>query len=166
MNAPGLGNVLWESRLFWDGRAEGLEVQALEPIADPVELHLPLAEAVAKLQADERYPPRFEAAFGTDEVTAERIEFRQALLDGGDDLAGVVRRIGKHCLDLREGTCTVIGDDREDEIVAAGEVGVEGPSGESGRFADGLDGRPVDPLVSNDLAGPVEQARPRGLAPR
>ena len=72
-----LANLMWVSRLFWDGRVDGrqrgLETQALIPIEDPIEMHLPLPQAVARLQADARYVRHFEAAFGTPEVTDDRI---------------------------------------------------------------------------------------------
>lgn len=72
-NAMALGNVLWESRFFWNGREASLEAQALVPIQDTLELNLPLAEAVARLQADADYPTAFEAAFGSPQITAERM---------------------------------------------------------------------------------------------
>jgi cytochrome c peroxidase len=58
---------------FWDERAESLEEQALMPIVNPGEMGSTLPEVVAKLQGTAFYPALFQAAFGTAEITAERI---------------------------------------------------------------------------------------------
>lgn len=58
---------------FWDGRAATLEDQILMPIQDPVEMGLTLNELILKLSNTDYYPPLFEAAFGTPEVTADRV---------------------------------------------------------------------------------------------
>ena len=58
---------------FWDERAATLEDQTLMPIQDPVEMGLTLDEAVARVEAAPFYPPLFADAFGTPEVTPERI---------------------------------------------------------------------------------------------
>lgn len=74
-NAMSLVNVRYNvfNRFFSDERADGLEALALMPIADPFELgnSLPLLEQ--KIAATSFYPPLFEAAFGSAEVTRERI---------------------------------------------------------------------------------------------
>ena len=72
-NSMSLQNLLWSERFFWNGRATSLEDQALKPIEDPIELHLPLSEAVARLQADGAYEKMFKQAFGDKKVTADRI---------------------------------------------------------------------------------------------
>jgi cytochrome c peroxidase len=58
---------------FWDGRAGSLEDQALGPIANPVEMgssHQSMVETLAKVQG---YRPYFKEAFGSDEITKERV---------------------------------------------------------------------------------------------
>jgi cytochrome c peroxidase len=61
-------------RAFWDLRAASLEEQALMPIIDPLEMGLPdLDELEQKLAAIDYYPPLFEAAFGTTEITRDRV---------------------------------------------------------------------------------------------
>lgn len=66
-------NLLWNTRFFWDGRAGSLEEQALQPIADHIEMDLPLDEAVQRLNESESYRQQFMAAFETDEVTSDLI---------------------------------------------------------------------------------------------
>ncbi|NOX31936.1 MAG: cytochrome-c peroxidase [Actinobacteria bacterium] len=63
---------------FWDTRAPTLEDQVLEPIVDPLEMDMPLDEAVAVVGAQDYYPPLFEAAFGDESVSTERISLALA----------------------------------------------------------------------------------------
>ncbi len=49
---------------FWDGRAETLEQQVLEPIKNPLEMDLPWAQAIARLESDAQYPQLFDDVFG------------------------------------------------------------------------------------------------------
>jgi cytochrome c peroxidase len=65
MNAMALANLHWQTRFFWNGRAVTLEEQALIPIEDPVEMNLPIQEAIKRLQDDSAYPKLFSAAFGS-----------------------------------------------------------------------------------------------------
>jgi cytochrome c peroxidase len=58
---------------FWDERAESLEAQALIPIESPTEMGSTLAEVVAKLNQTAFYPVLFQAAFGSPDITPERI---------------------------------------------------------------------------------------------
>jgi cytochrome c peroxidase len=58
---------------FWDGRAGSLEDQALGPIANPIEMgstHASMIETLSKVPA---YGPYFKEAFGTPEITKERV---------------------------------------------------------------------------------------------
>jgi cytochrome c peroxidase len=64
-NAQGLVNLAFNLRFFWDGRAESLEEQALEPIPNPIEMHQRWPDAVAKLKNAKNYKNEFYAAFGT-----------------------------------------------------------------------------------------------------
>lgn len=72
-NSMSLTNLNWHQKFFWDGRAASLEEQALMPIQDPVEMGLTLAEAVNRVAGHPRYPSMFAAAFGSTEVTADKI---------------------------------------------------------------------------------------------
>ncbi|MBS1771748.1 MAG: c-type cytochrome [Bacteroidetes bacterium] len=62
-NAPSTMNVSSRDALFWDGRAKTLEEQALGPIANPVEMNLPVAEAVKRLNRSKKYRQLFFALF-------------------------------------------------------------------------------------------------------
>jgi cytochrome c peroxidase len=97
-----LFNLAWKSSFFWDGRAPSLRVQALMPIQDHAEMDETLERVMRKLsQAGEKvgrgagegvsvrrvsplpphspapplsdYPTLFTAAFGSPEITPEKI---------------------------------------------------------------------------------------------
>lgn len=65
-NAPSVANAAYFKMQFWDGRANSLEDQALQPLTNPVEMGLPDVDAaVAIVRADADYRERFQQAFGT-----------------------------------------------------------------------------------------------------
>jgi cytochrome c peroxidase len=72
-NAPALENLAWKSSFFWDGRAAKLREQVLQPIQNPIEMHDTLADVVAKISADNNYPRLFANAFGSPEITSDKI---------------------------------------------------------------------------------------------
>jgi cytochrome c peroxidase len=63
-NTPSVMNASGRTTLFWDGRAETLEDQAIFPIENPIEMALPIAEALARINADPVYAKQFELAYG------------------------------------------------------------------------------------------------------
>jgi len=63
-NAPSIVNAAWGKTFFWDGRADSLEEQAGKPIENPLEMDLPLADAVARVAADPSYAEGFQKAYG------------------------------------------------------------------------------------------------------
>ena len=67
-----LVNLGWQTHFFWDGRAGTLEEQILEPVPNPVEMHLEWPEAVSRLSADPLYPDMFYTAFGEEGITKEK----------------------------------------------------------------------------------------------
>lgn len=84
--APTLLNRAYGTAFFWDGRAKSLEEQALEPIANPVEMGSTVDEAVRRLTADPKYKEQFAAAFD-EGVTAANLgralaSFERVLLRG------------------------------------------------------------------------------------
>ena len=58
---------------FWDGRAGSLEDQALGPIANPIEMGNTHQTMIATLTKIPGYAPYFKEAFGTLEITKERV---------------------------------------------------------------------------------------------
>ncbi|MBL0937271.1 MAG: c-type cytochrome [Gemmatimonadaceae bacterium] len=74
-HSMGLANARFyaNGRFFWDERAVTLEAQVLQPIQDPTEMGLTLDDLVTKVSLTSHYPQLFEAAFGSREITTERI---------------------------------------------------------------------------------------------
>jgi cytochrome c peroxidase len=85
-NVPTLVNRAYGRTFFWDGRTTTLEDQVLRPIADSLEMGLPVDSAVARLNADESYVRAFADVFG-DSPAADRLaralaSFVRAILAG------------------------------------------------------------------------------------
>src|SRR5882724_106147 len=72
-NAMPLENLAWKSSFFWDGRAATLREQVLQPIQNPIEMHESLTSLVAKISADKDYPRLFQNAFGSPEISSDKI---------------------------------------------------------------------------------------------
>jgi len=72
-HAMPLLNLAWKHEFFWDGRAPSLRAQTLMPIQDHAEMDESLKNGAAKLAARTRYSAAFQAAFGSTEITPEKI---------------------------------------------------------------------------------------------
>lgn len=74
-NSMGLINARYyeNERFFWDERAPNLEEQVLMPIQDHVEMGMNLEDLEVKLAKLDYYPVLFRNAFGTENVTSDRI---------------------------------------------------------------------------------------------
>jgi cytochrome c peroxidase len=73
--------------LFWDGRAESLEAQALQPVTNRVEMGETWDHVVEKLSRHPDYPILFAAAFGDGEISSDRVakaiaQFERTLISG------------------------------------------------------------------------------------
>lgn len=62
-NTPSAMNLSAHDIFFHDGRAESLELQAAGPIENPVEMNLPISEAVKKLSANKNYLAAFKKLY-------------------------------------------------------------------------------------------------------
>jgi cytochrome c peroxidase len=85
--SPTILNSAWTELLFWDGRAESLEQQALGPIAAPGEMNQTLGAMVATVSAIPEYRPLFAKAFpgepiGTDTVAKAIATFERTIVSG------------------------------------------------------------------------------------
>ncbi len=105
-HSMGLSNAaLYErGRFFWDERAATLEDQVLGPIQDTVEMGSDLDQLRDELAATEFYPALFGEAFGSPEVTNDKI---------ADALAQFVRSMASY-------------QSKYDEARDRGEVGTPG----------------------------------------
>ena len=71
--AMALINLGWARDYFWDSRALTLEDQVREPVPNPIEMNESWENAVADISEMPEYAPMFEAAYGSAEVTEDRI---------------------------------------------------------------------------------------------
>ena len=53
--SPRIINRVYGKSFFWDGRAKSLEDQVAQPISNPLEMDLPVADAVARLSSSGEY---------------------------------------------------------------------------------------------------------------
>ena len=101
-NTPTVLNAAFQARLFWDGRAESLEAQAVGPLLNPIEMGMPSAEAVEeRVRSRPGYPAAFERAFGPGAaVTILRVAqaiaaFERTLITPDTPYDRFVREIGR-----------------------------------------------------------------------
>ena len=85
-SSPTVLNTAYQVFQFWDGRAGSLEQQAVGPIANPIEMNLPLETAVKKIGAIKGYQAQFQKVFGQP-VSADNIgkaiaAFERTVLSG------------------------------------------------------------------------------------
>lgn len=72
--AMAIFNMGWHrAGFFWDGRAPMLRDQALLPIQDPLEMNETLENVVNKLKGEQTYLDQFKRAFGSDEITSDKM---------------------------------------------------------------------------------------------
>ena len=88
-HSMGLQNARFyqRGRFFWDERAATLEAQVLAPIQDATEMGMTLDNLVIKLSLQPFYAPLFQAAFGSGDITSDRIgralsQFVRSLVSG------------------------------------------------------------------------------------
>jgi cytochrome c peroxidase len=85
-NAPALVNEAWNTSYFWDGGVPTLELQAVGPIRNPLEMDMSLAAVNARLATDAEMVARFDAAYaeGPSERTLPRAlaSFVRTLVSG------------------------------------------------------------------------------------
>jgi len=71
--SPTILNSAWTELLFWDGRAESLEQQALGPIAAPAEMNQELAAMVATVKSIREYGPLFAQAYPQEPISTDTV---------------------------------------------------------------------------------------------
>jgi cytochrome c peroxidase len=86
-NSPTILNRAYSLAQFWDGRAATLEEQVKGPIANPIEMGNTHDACENNLKNVPGYHPLFAKAFGTEEITIDRVAkavatFERTLLSG------------------------------------------------------------------------------------
>lgn len=72
-NAPALMNLAWMSQFMWDGAINHLDMQALAPMSNPLEMDEKIQHVVQKMQRTKIYPTLFYQAFGDSAITGARL---------------------------------------------------------------------------------------------
>lgn len=62
-NTPSIQNMSDRSHFFFDGRAASLEQQIFGPIQDPLEMNLPISEAIKRLRENQEYLALFQKVY-------------------------------------------------------------------------------------------------------
>jgi len=70
-NSMPLSNLMWQNRLFWDGRALNIKQQVLGPIQAHNEMNMNLFDLVLRLQKSSRYSVAFKKAFHAEQITPD-----------------------------------------------------------------------------------------------
>ncbi|MFZ4621315.1 MAG: cytochrome-c peroxidase [Bacteroidota bacterium] len=86
-NSPSLTNTGYNTSYFWDGTVLTLEKQAIAPIINPVEMNMDTDTLIIRLKNESQYRSLFTSAWGTPEITLERITrslatFQRTLVSG------------------------------------------------------------------------------------
>lgn len=72
-SVPVLFNLIWQKEFMWDGGVNHFEIQPLTPLTDENEMSIALNVLMPRLQSNAHYRQMFKAAFGTEEVTSQRM---------------------------------------------------------------------------------------------
>jgi cytochrome c peroxidase len=72
-NVPALQNLIFRDAFMWDGGVNNLEVQAINPITNPLEMDEQLDHVLMKLQRNTEYVKLFKAAYNDSIINSERV---------------------------------------------------------------------------------------------
>jgi cytochrome c peroxidase len=70
---PTILNLAWADAMFWDGRADTLEAQALGPISAPGEMNMPLDKMIGRIDGIAGYRRLFDEAYPGEPIAPETI---------------------------------------------------------------------------------------------
>lgn len=70
-NSMPIQNLAWQKEFMWDGGIFNLDLFPPAPIENTHEMAETLPNVLQKLRNSSKYPPLFQAAFGSDEITTE-----------------------------------------------------------------------------------------------
>lgn len=96
-NSPALMNLAWQKSFMRDGAVNHLDVQALAPMSNPVEMDESITHVVSKLQQSRIYSQLFYKAFGDSIITGEHTlkaisQFMLTLVSANSKYDSVMRK--------------------------------------------------------------------------
>ena len=114
-NTMPLFNLAWYKAMFWDGRSESIDKQALIPVAHPDEMNLPWTEAEKRINRSTFYRSQFQLVFGIDKIDSVHItkalaQFERTLLSYNSKYDRVLR--GEEVLTPQEFNGFVLANDQ------------------------------------------------------
>lgn len=72
-NSLSLVNLAWSTSFFWDGGVQQLDLSAIVPIHNPIEMDENMETVVFKLKQHKEYPALFKKAFNTNEISGNQV---------------------------------------------------------------------------------------------
>lgn len=98
-NSLPVQNLIFYKTFFWDGGVHNLELVPLNAIANEVEMDEEVENIIAKLESSADYRSRFNAAFGSGEITSTRFlhaiaQFMAAMISADSRYDRYVRNEG------------------------------------------------------------------------
>lgn len=72
-NTSTLINLAWNTSFMWDGGVNNIEVQAINPITNPLEMDSDLGELIDKLQNSSDYPKRFYEVYNDSVIDSKKL---------------------------------------------------------------------------------------------
>lgn len=96
-SVPTLFNLIWQKDFMWDGGVNHLDIQPLTPITDENEMGMDLKVLIDRLQGNQTYKKLFKDAYGSEEVTTERMfkalsQFMATMISFESKYDSVIRR--------------------------------------------------------------------------
>ena len=72
-NSPSIANLAWSTSFMWDGGINHIEIMPVAPLTNPVEMNESFSSILSKLQNSEKYKKLFKDAYGTEQMTEQKI---------------------------------------------------------------------------------------------
>jgi cytochrome c peroxidase len=100
-NSPPIMNLAWSRSFMWDGGVFHLDLFPINPITNPVEMDEKMDHVLSKLRAIPEYQAKFQAAFGTTEITGTRLfkalsQYMVMCISCNSKYDSVIRQTGVH----------------------------------------------------------------------
>jgi cytochrome c peroxidase len=114
-NSPPIMNLAWNTSFMWDGGIVDLDLQAVAPITNHLEMDETMPNVLNKLRNSDQYPTLFQKAFGSGEITTTNFlkalsQFMVMCVSSNSKYDSVMRKEGNvsFTADEQEGRLIVI----------------------------------------------------------
>ncbi len=118
-NSPPIMNLAWNTSFMWDGGIVDLDLQAVAPITNHLEMDETMPNVLDKLRNSGKYPQLFRQAYGSDEITTTRFlkalsQFMVMCVSSNSKYDSVMRN---------EGNVTFTADEAEGRLIVKQKCG-------------------------------------------